>query len=177
MTPRYAIQGLLIFLGLLFLQIFVLDLVDIAGFAKPIAFPLIVMLLPIYLPSFMVLLFAFAAGYVVDIFLNTGGLHAAALTMMAFARHYVLQIYQPASGNDKNALPDIEDQGFRWFAIYTLLLILVHQFAYYFIERFSLSNFLYSMLRALTGSVFSVALIWLLALLFSPTMRKRKGRR
>ena len=177
MTPKYAIQGLLIFIGLLFLQIFILENVDIRGFGKPMVLPLLIMLIPFSIPSAIVMIAAFAAGFSLDMLINSGGLNAAALTFMAFGRHYVLQILAPASGYDKNTIPDIEDQGFKWFAIYSILLLVFHQLGYYFIERFSFSNFIYTFLRALSGVVVSALLTWLLALIFSPAVRKRKAKR
>jgi hypothetical protein len=177
MSPRYAIQGFFVFIGLMLLQIFILDGVHIRGFGKPMVYMLFIILAPISLPPALVMILAFISGLSLDLLSNSGGLHAASLTMMAFARKYVLQFFRPISGNDKTALPDIEDQGFQWFAVYSFLMIVVHQFSYYFIERFSFSNFMFTMVRALIGIGISTILAWLMALLFSPAVRKRKGRR
>jgi hypothetical protein len=177
MSPRYAIQGFFIYIGLMLLQIFIMDGVDIAGFGKPMVYMLFILLAPVSIPAALVMILGFFTGLSLDLLTNSGGLHAASLTMMAFARKFILQFYTPTSGNDKTALPDIEDQGFQWFALYSFLLIVVHQFSYYFIERFSFSNFTFTTLRALSGIVISTILVWLLALLFSPVVRKRKGRR
>jgi hypothetical protein len=177
MSPRYAIQGLFIYIGLMLLQIFILDGVDIAGFGKPMVYMLFILLVPVSIPAALVMILGFFTGLSLDLLTNSGGLHAASLTMMAFARKFILQIYKPTSGNDKTALPDIEDQGFQWFSLYSFLLIVTHQFSYYFIERFSFSNFIFTTLRALSGIVISTILVWLIALLFSPVVRKRKGRR
>jgi hypothetical protein len=177
MSPRYAIQGFFIYIGLMLLQIFIMDGVDIVGFGKPMVYMLFILLVPVSIPAALVMILGFFTGLSLDLLTNSGGLHAASLTMMAFARKFILQFYAPTSGNDKTALPDIEDQGFQWFALYSFLLIVVHQFSYYFIERFSFSNFTFTTLRALSGIVISTILVWLLALLFSPVVRKRKGRR
>jgi|GEM_PF-61053 len=176
MSARILIQATLLFIGLLLGQIFVFDLIHITGFGSVMVYPLLIMLLPINLPKAAVLVIAFLVGYILDFFTGNGGFHAAALTLMAFARGPVLDLLAPTAGYDKNALPTVEERGVKWFLLYAFLLLLVHQTAYYFIERFSFSNFMYTVIRIISGTAISVFTIWLLTLLFSATERKRKSR-
>lgn len=161
-------------MGLTILQIFVLDQISIAGFGVPMVYPLAIMIIPVSLPAALVMIIAFVAGLLLDISTYSAGLHAGALTFMAFSRKYILELLQPSAGYDKTSLPTIGFQGFKWFSIYSSLMISTHQIAYYIIERFSMDNFLFTLLRIISGIVISGLLIWLIALLFSPVVRKRK---
>jgi hypothetical protein len=174
MSPRYLITGSLAYIGLLILQVFILDHISIAGFGIPMVYPLIIMVMPVSIPAAAVLVLAFLAGFGLDLLSNSGGLNAGALTFMAFSRKYILDLMAPSAGFDKTSFPDIEDQGFNWFSMYSLSLIFSHQLAYYFIERFSFDNFFFTILRVFSGVLVSAILIWLIALLFSPAVRKKK---
>lgn len=174
MNLQYLITGVLAYIGLTILQIFVLDQINIAGFGIPMVYPLVIMIIPVSVPAALVMIIAFFAGLLLDISTYSAGLHAGALTFMAFSRKYILELLKPSAGYDKNSLPTIGYQGFKWFSVYSLFMISTHQLAYYFIERFSMENLLFTLLRTISGVVVSVSLIWLIALLFSPVVRKRK---
>lgn len=157
-------------------QIFVFDLIHITGFGKLMVYPLMLMLIPIHIPRVFVLMIGFLLGYILDFVLGTGGLHTFALVFMAFARGLVLKFLEPASGYEKNEGFNVLDLGMRWFILYVFILILIHQFAFYFVERFSFYNFLHTLRRIATGTVLSTVSITLLTLIFIPTESKRKSK-
>lgn len=157
-------------------QIFVFDLIHITGFGKLMVYPLMLMLVPIHIPRVFVMLIGFVLGYIIDFILGTGGLHAFALTFMGFVRGPVLKILEPASGYEKSDGSEVLDLGMRWFITYALLLVLIHQTAFYFVERFSFYNFLHTLRRIATGTILSTLAITLLTLIFIPTESKRKSK-
>lgn len=174
MTPRDIILSVFILIGLTISQVFVFDFISFRGFGVPMVYPLFVFLLPIAMPSALVMLLAFGAGFILDVATNSGGLHMASLVAVGFARKYALDFFRPLSGYDKLDTPGLRHQSFPWFAKYSLVLCFVHQMAYYFFERFSMSGFFYTSLRVLSGTVVSILVIWMLSLLFSPRASKRK---
>lgn len=157
-------------------QIFVFDLINITGFGKLMVYPLMLLLIPIHIPRLLVLVIGFVIGYILDFLLGTGGLNAFALTFMAFARGWVLNFLEPTSGYEKSDSASPLDLGMRWFIFYTIILIFIHQFAFYFVERFSFYNILYTLKRIFTGTVLSSFSIILITLLFIPTEGKRKSK-
>lgn len=157
-------------------QIFIFDLIHITGFGKLMIYPLMLMLVPIQIPRVIVMVIGFLIGYVMDFLLGTGGLHTAAMTFMGFARTRVLNILEPTSGYDKNESFSVQNMGLRWFILYVLLLLFIHQFVFYFVERFSFHNFLPTLMRIVSGTVLSTLAIALLTLLFVPTEGKRKSK-
>lgn len=157
-------------------QIFVFDLIHITGFGKLMVYPLMLMLVPIHTPRVFVMIIGFVLGYIIDFILGTGGLHTFALTFMGLARGPVLNFLKPASGYDKSDASNVLDLGMRWFITYAFLIILIHQFAFYFVERFSFYNLLHTLRRIVTGTILSTLSITLLTLIFIPTESKRKSK-
>ena len=66
MTGRYIFPNTIRFILVLLLQVFVLNNINLFGWASPMVYPFLILLLPINLPVSIVLLSAFFAGYTVD---------------------------------------------------------------------------------------------------------------
>lgn len=176
MAISYYIQIFILCIALILGQIFVFDLIHITGFGKLMVYPLMLMIIPLHVPRVFVMVIGFVIGYLLDFLLGTGGLHAAAMTFMGFSRGFVLDLLEPASGYEKSESVAVHEMGLRWFLLYVFLLIFIHQTFFYFIERFSFYNFIYTLRRIVTGTLLSTLAITLLTLLFTPTEGKRKTR-
>src|SRR6478609_515542 len=61
----------------------------------PYIYPLFILLLPFATPVWFLLIAGFAMGVTVDMFMDTGGMHAAACVLMAFLRTIVLESLLP----------------------------------------------------------------------------------
>lgn len=174
MTFTSYIQIIVLFFFLVLGQVFLFDLIHITGFGKIMVYPLILLLIPISTPRFLVMIIGFAIGYLMDFLLGTGGLNAAAMTFMAFSRGFVLDMIATNSGYDKNLISPIQEMGVSKFLSFVLIMMFIHQITYYSIERFSFQNFLFTIRRIVTGTVFSTISIALLTLLFISAGNKRK---
>ena len=87
---------------------------------------LIILTLPIKMSKILLLTFAFFTGIIIDIFMNTGGMHAAATVCMAFFRPYILNTMAPRDGYEIDEKPSISKLGLSWFLSYTSILVLIH---------------------------------------------------
>lgn len=174
MSASYYIRITLLSVFLILAQVFVFDLIDIEGYGKLMAYPLIIMILPIETPKSVVMLLGFAVGFLIDFLLGTGGLHAAALTAMAYLRGYWISILLSITNNEKKEIETMQQLGLRNFIIYVFLMILTQQTAFYFIERFSFTNFIYTLERVVSGTLVSFLTICLITLLFIPIENKRR---
>jgi hypothetical protein len=175
MTISSYIQIVVLFIFLVLGQVFLFDLIHITGFGKIMVYPLILLLLPISTPRFIVMIVGFIIGYLMDFLLGTGGLNTAAMTFMAFTRGFVLDIMSTNSGYDKNLISPIQEMGLSRFLTFVFIMMFIHQITYYSIERFSFQNFIFTIRRIVTGTVFSTITIALLTLLFISTGNKRKA--
>jgi hypothetical protein len=98
-------------------------------------------------------------GMLTDIFDDTGGLHASALLLAAFARPLVLRVLSPRDGYETGTRPRVMYYGIAWFLKYTLLMVFLHHIVYFYLEVFSFGYFFYTLLVLILNTIFSSILI------------------
>jgi rod shape-determining protein MreD len=121
-----------------------------------------ILLLPIEIPSWLLLLLSFATGLIVDFFSGSPGMHTSATVLTGFVRPYVLRIVAPRDGYESGSDPSMMIYGFRWFFAYTLFIVLVHHTTLFYLEVFRLADFFRTMLRVLLSTLFSMTFILLI---------------
>ncbi|PRP67312.1 hypothetical protein BST86_09500 [Nonlabens agnitus] len=90
------------FIGLLFVQIFVMDQINFLGFINPMIYVLFIFLYPFENNRLAFLLISFGYGLIMDTFQDTGGAHAAACVTLTFFRPYLLKLVYGESYLMKN---------------------------------------------------------------------------
>jgi rod shape-determining protein MreD len=121
-----------------------------------------ILLLPVEIPSWFLLLLSFLTGIIMDSFSGSPGMHSFATVLTGFVRPAVLRIISPRDGYEPGLNPSMEVYGFRWFLTYTLLIVLIHHTALFYIEVFRFADFFRTLLRVLLSSLFSITFILLL---------------
>ena len=147
------------FLFLILLQVIVLNHVQWSGYVNPYIYILFIMMLPLETPKWAVLLIGFATGLIIDMFGNTSGLHAAATTLLAFARPAILKLIAPRDGYEPDTALTPQKLGLNWFLAYVTMLTVIHHFFYFYVEVFRFSEFFFTFFKALVNSVISIAII------------------
>jgi len=147
------------FLVVIIFQILVMDNVMLNGYMVPYVYLLFILLMPFETPRWIVLLSGFSLGFGIDLFEHTLGMHTAATVLLAYIRPYFLNLLAPRDGYDPETFPRVHYYGFFWFLKYTLLMVLVHHLALFYLEVFQLQNFLGTLLRVLLSSALSSACI------------------
>ena len=155
---RYA----LIFVLLILLQLFLFNNIQFSGYVNPYVYVMFILLLPVEIPSWFLLVISFFTGLTIDLFTGTPGMHTAATVLAGFTRPYVLRIISPREGYETSSGPSMFVYGFKWFLIYTLVIVLIHHTLLFYLEVFRLTDFLNTFLRVLLSSLFSVTFILLL---------------
>jgi len=154
------------FVFLIALQVIILNHIQFSGFVNPYVYILFIMLLPIETPNWLVLLLGLTTGLVIDMFGNTSGLHAAATTLMAFARPGVLKLISPRDDYESETLLTPQKMGLKWFITYAAILTLIHHLFYFYAEVFRFSEFFLTFFKAILNSVITLLLILLGTYLF-----------
>jgi rod shape-determining protein MreD len=147
---------------LLMLQILLFNNIQFSGYVNPYVYIMFILLLPFEIPSWLLLILAFAVGLVIDIFSGTPGMHSSATVLAGFSRPYMLRIISPRDGYEPGADPSMLIYGFRWFLMYTSIIVLIHHTALFFLEVFRFTGFFDTLLKILLSSLFSVIFILLL---------------
>ncbi|MCB0514841.1 MAG: hypothetical protein R2798_00945 [Chitinophagales bacterium] len=153
------------------LQLLILSRIELHQLFTPVIYPLIIMLLPFEALSWVLMLTAFVAGIMVDLYANTLGMHSAATVFMAFIRPYVVRYIEPRLGYDATDRPTLGNMGFMWYLKYTSILILFQQTAFYLLESFRFNLLFNSLLKIVLSSIIFV----LLALAYGYLLYDRKN--
>lgn len=130
-------------------------------------YPIIIALLPYKSNKTLVVLIGFLLGLCVDIFYDSLGVHAAAATLTAYVRYYILQLLSPSEGYNKDGLTSFS-YGFIWFVSYLATLLFIHLLVLYSIEAFSFVYLKEIILRTIFSFVASLFLLLLGQMIFNP---------
>lgn len=167
---KYLIQ----FLVLLLFQVLILNNVTLhwwsGGFPvfTPYVYPLFILLLPFETPVWLLMILGFFCGLIIDSFMNTPGMHAFALVLIAYLRTNVLLALLPKNLKEYHQLsPSVKTMGWPPFLTYSAFLIFIHHTCFFIIELWSLSNVGYLILKIIASTLTTMLLIGVYLLLFS----------
>jgi hypothetical protein len=133
-----------------------------------ILFPyvLALLMLPFETNKSLVMFIGFVTGVIVDLFYDSSGIHAAACTVLGFARHYILRFIAPREGYEAGLRPTMSEMGTRWFVTYAAILICVHHLVLFYLEVFRFSEFFRTLLRVILSSAGTLTLVIVIQVLF-----------
>lgn len=140
------------FVLLITLQLVIFNNIEFSGYVNPFVYLMFILILPVSIPSWILLLLSFLTGFVIDLFSGTLGVHAFACVLAGFVRPWVLSLNVTAEAAEGDMSPSSHRSGLRWFMIYVVTLVLVHHLALFFVEIFSLRHFLHTVLRVLLST-------------------------
>lgn len=160
------------FIGLLLLQVLVIDNIRLGYYIHPYVYVLYVFMLPFNIPNWQLLFAGFTMGLAVDLFNGTPGLNAAATVFMAFVRPFVINAITRRKDINENDEPSMTNMGANRFFVYSLILLLVHNIVLFTLEAFSLKLIGIVFLQTLLSVLGSLVLIFIILLLFKKTKKK-----
>lgn len=157
------------FIALVLLQVLICNQMNFLGSISPYIYVLFILIYPVKNNRLSFILISFVLGILIDIFIDTGGAHAAASVTIAYMRPVFLKFsfgaayeYQAIKFNDADLLPRV---------IYFTLLILIHHFILFILIIFDNSKAGMVVSNALSTGLFTLFLALTLTTLFS---RKEK---
>lgn len=144
------------FVGLVLLQVLILNNMDIAGYATPFLYIYLIVKFESDTPRNTLMLWAFFLGLAVDVFSDTPGMNAAASVLLAFMRPLLLRLFIPRDTLDV-LVPAVHSMGVSPFLKYLIASILVHHEMLLTLEFFSFAHLNSLLLRILASTLLSVA--------------------
>ena len=159
-----AIKHILVFSGLVLLQVLILNKINIIGYVNPYVFPLFILLFHIDTKGVALLLSAFALGFIIDLFNSTLGMHTFAMVFMAYLRPVFISFFRPKS--DKVQYPTLQENDFSWMLFYVFSMLFIHHLVYFFIEAASFTNFIHTFSLVVLSTVMSTFISFLLLFTF-----------
>ena len=160
------------FILLILLQVLVFNRLSLKGFLIPYVYVAFILLLPYHTGKSWLLILGFLSGLTIDLFGNTLGLHAAAATLLAYARPGVINFYFPKVEFSENESPSMQKLGLGGFIKYAFTLIFIHHFALVFLEVFTFRNFFGRLEQVFFNTLYTLIIITILFMFFSKREKK-----
>ncbi|WP_242926548.1 hypothetical protein [Pontibacter vulgaris] len=174
MNSSFGIRHIVQFILFVALQILLMDSLVLFSTGFCFIYIAFLLFLPININRVLLLFLGFLAGFTIDIFYDTMGIHAAASVLLAFLRPHVLNLLTPRDGYDTKDSVNIHVMGWRWFLTYALLLILMHHAAVFFLETISLESAWYTLAKVFASVLFTGIVMIILQLLFFSVKRANR---
>ncbi|MDD2475225.1 MAG: rod shape-determining protein MreD [Dysgonamonadaceae bacterium] len=154
------IYELLLFVVLILLQVTVFNQISVFGLATPFLYIYFLLKLPVGRNVFYVIIMGFLMGFIIDIFLNTPGVNAAATTLIAAFRQPILHLFYDKK-EAGNFIPGIH-ANYGPFIRFSFLAVAIHQTALHGLEAFTLFNPHILLLRWLASITLTLVIIFAL---------------
>ncbi len=157
------------FILLLVVQIIIFNNMNFLGYISPFPYMLFIILYPVNGNKYGLLLASFALGLLMDMFSNSGGVHATACLILAYYRPYIFKFafglsyeYQTVRLNDV-----VTPERFSFI----LLSVLIHHFILFVLEAFQFSFFWDTLLRTVLSTLFTILICIIIIYLIKPNKR------
>lgn len=164
-----TVLNIIRFVALIALQILIFNNINLFGYLNPYPYLLFVLLFPLNGNRNILLISSFFLGLTLDMFCNSGGIHAAAATVLAFLRPSLLRFsfglsyeYQTIKIVDKISSERIS---------FLITSILIHHFVMFTLEYFRFSLILNILLKTLLTTFFTFIVCLMLIFLIKPNKR------
>ena len=140
------------FIGLVLVQVLILNQMHINGYATPYVFIYFILKFHSRVSQNELMLWAFFLGLTVDVFCNTPGMNAASATCLAFFRNTFLKMITLRSV-DEDFEPGIKALGISAFLRYILLSCILYCTLFLMIDNFSFFNLPVLLFKIITSMV------------------------
>ena len=164
-----VIVNIIRFILLILAQVAIFNKINFLGFINPYPYILFIILYPVNGNKNGLLLASFILGITMDMFSNSGGVHAAACVTLAYLRPSFFKFsfglsyeYQTVKINER-----LTPERFSFI----LISVLTHHIILFLLEIFRFSFFWNILLRTVLSTIFTLALCILLIYLFKPSKK------
>ncbi|GGW72227.1 rod shape-determining protein MreD [Winogradskyella epiphytica] len=157
------------FIILLLVQVVICNHINFFGYVNPYIYIIFIFLFPIREERLILLIVSFMLGLLVDVFSDSGGVHAAAAVSLAYIRPVLLKSSYGMLYEHQSIKFNSTDIGS--LITYISLGTVIHHFIMFSLETFNITHILLVLKKTLFSSIFTIILSVLIIILFS---RKRK---
>ncbi|WP_166963201.1 rod shape-determining protein MreD [Yeosuana marina] len=153
------------FILLVLVQVLVLNHINFMGYINPYIYILFILLYPAKNNRMSFILLSFLLGLTIDLFLDSGGIHAAACVTIAYLRPMVLKFTFGTVYEYQTIKFDTVD--FASKLLYITILTFIHHFILFSLEIFNISKIILLLQKTLFSSIFTIILSVLVTIIFS----------
>ena len=157
------------FVVLVLVQVLIFNHIDFMGYINPYIYILFIILYPANNNRTLFIFLAFLLGLSVDVFSDSGGVHAAACVTIAYIRPVFLKFSFGTVYDYQSIKFDQIDFGNK--LTYFSALVVIHHLIMFSLEVFNISKIILILEKTLFSGIFTILLCLIITILFSP---KRK---
>lgn len=168
-------KNIIRFIVLMAVQVFILDKIPhLHRFITPYLYFIFILWLPFSVSRQWLLIIGFLTGLVLDYFTMTPGLHAAACTLIAYVRPFVINILTPKDSSEFN-YREPSPRAMQWtpYAVYVFILTLLHHGYMVLLEWLDFGSFLDFLIKVVTTTAISMLLIFTAEIVFPRKLKFR----
>jgi rod shape-determining protein MreD len=157
------------FVFLLVFQVILFNEINFLGYINPFPYILFIMLFPVNGNKVTLLISSFLLGLIMDLFLNSQGVHTTACLILAYFRPFIFKFsfglsyeYQTVKINES-----LSPERFSFI----LISVILHHLVLFIVEIFTFEFFFRIMLRTLLSTLFTTIICILIIYLIKPNKR------
>lgn len=157
------------FILLIAVQVLVFNNMNFLGYINPYPYILFIILYPVNGNKYGLLVSSFFLGIIMDMFCNSGGVHAAACLALAYYRPYVFKFAFGLSYEYQTVklIDVLTPERFSFI----LISVIIHHFALFLLEVFRL-NFLWEiLLKTVVSTIFTIIICIIIIYIIKPNRR------
>ena len=146
------------YLLIMVLQVLLFDQLQLWGACHPYIYVLCLLMMPITLPHSEDMLIGAFAGFIMDIFCNSLGVHMAACILLMYIRPYLIGVIV----NDKDRLNEqisLHSIGMEALLKYTVIMVLIHHLTVFSLAAWSWSHMGFVLLETIVSSTITILLV------------------
>ena len=169
------IRNILRFVFFILIQVYVLNKIPhLHRFITPYIYYLFILWLPFSVSRQWLLVIGFLTGLILDYFMMTPGLHAAACLLIAYVRPFIINILAPKDTSEFN-YREPSPKALQWtpYAVYVFILTLLHHGYMVFLEWLSFGSILDFFIKVIATTAISMLLIFTAELLVPRKLKFR----
>ncbi len=144
------------FIVLILVQVLILNNINFMGYINPYIYILFIILYPIKNNRSLFIFLSFLLGLTVDMFSDSGGVHAAACVTIAFIRPAALKFTFGAMYDHQTV--KFATAEFISNLTYVSILTIIHHFVLFSLEVFNTSEIILILQKTLFSSIFTIIL-------------------
>ena len=153
------------FVVLILIQVLLFNNINFLGYINPYPYILFIAFFPVKSNRIMIILSGFLLGLITDMFLDSGGIHAAACVFIAYVRPVILKFSFGTMYEHHHIKFGAVDFGSK--LTYIIVLVIFHHSILFSLEIFSLSKIILILKKTLFSSIFTILLSTIITIIFS----------
>ncbi|MCB4807791.1 rod shape-determining protein MreD [Tamlana sp. 62-3] len=157
------------FFTLVLAQVLIFNNINFLGYINPYPYILFIALFPVKNNRIILIFISFLLGLSIDLFLDTGGIHAGASVCIAYARPVILKFAFGTIYEHQTVKFNAVDFGSK--LMYFTLLTAIHHVILFSFEVFNISKIILILQKALFSSIFTILISISITIVFSRKTR------